>query len=234
MSKFLKSLQVFAHTKGALVIVILLALFQINFFSLFSVPPQFGLSIVGSWLGLLVIAFAIIWAQIKDKVLLSHLILFFVYSSALAVFISSLFSNSPISAFDGYNIISLAAMAYSLGVVVGEFLFSKPTLTKFEYKSLFSLLLFIGAYYLLYNFTNTLVIAVITLGAVLLGSKIVALLYAFGALIPIIFGTTDTIIYYMNQNIPLQVSFFFTLAISITVLVFIILDLIKSFSNKEV
>ncbi len=233
MSKFLKSLQSFAHTTLGLVVVIILALWQLNIFSLISNIPALSLSVYGSWLSIAVIAFAIIWAQMKDKVLLSHGILFFIYSSALAVFVTTLFSNSPVNAFDGYNIISLFAMVYALAVAVGEFMVSKPQPAKVNFKSLFALLLFIGAYYFLYGFTDTFVVGLVVLGAVLLGSKIVALLFAAGYLIGPMFSSLDMIIFNLTNNFPFQVSLFFILAITLAALVFIVLDLIQSFTKNE-
>lgn len=234
MSKYLKILQSFAGTTGGLVVVIVLALWKIDILNFFGNMPTLSLTTFGSWISILVIAFAIIWALMKNKILLSHGVLFYIYSSALSVFITSLFSNSPFSAFSLFNIVSLLAMLYALAVVVAEILYSKPVFAKMDLKSLLPLLLFLIVYYLNVGFSSTLVIGLILLGAVLLGSKIVALLVAASYLIFPIFNGVDTIITLMDNNLPQQVNLIFTLLTYVAALVFIVVDLVRSLSKNEV
>ena len=125
-------------------------------------------------------------------------------------------------------------MLYALAVVVAEILYSKPVFAKMDLKSLLPLLLFLIVYYLNIGFSSTLVIGLILLGAVLLGSKIVALLVAASYLIFPIFNGVDTIITLMDNNLPQQVNLIFTLLTYVAALVFIVLDLVRSLSKNEV
>lgn len=185
MKQFLLSLKDFSKSVGGLVVVLILALWQIDIFNIFSLG--FNLFTVGIWLSVVAMTFTIFWAQYKGKPLISHFILFTLYIGALSAFINSLFSSSPINAFTPETIVNLLAMLYTLFVSVSFVLYEKPKPTKLSFKDSLPLLAFVLVCYLAFGYTTTIIYSLVLLLILFFGTKIIALLYALSNLVfPII------------------------------------------------
>src|SRR5690554_3792038 len=115
MKAFLMSLKSFSVTIGGLIVVVIAVLLHGGLINLIqNFPSTFTLANVGYYLGVLILMFAIIWAQLKSNALLSHGILLYLFSSALSAFIGTLFSNTPSNAFDTSILLNLVVMLYTL------------------------------------------------------------------------------------------------------------------------
>lgn len=226
MKGFLSSLVSFAHSMGGLVVVVILAVWQLNPLSFGNF--NFSVGWLGGVLSSLIVAFAIVWSQYKQRYLLAHLILTLIFASA----VSQLFNSILGLNFGGTgfieSIITTVAFLYVLGVVLGELLVAKPKLATYPMAALFSLLLFGIAVYLVYGFGTLLLALVPIVLALLLGSRLVALLYAGATLVAYVFSNLSFIISFPSQYEPYVLLLIFGAA-----LVFIGLDLYKAFKNQE-
>lgn len=226
MKGFLSSLVSFAHSVGGLVVVVLLAVWQFG-------PMGFGnINFSVGWLGVvlssLIVAFAIVWSQYKQRYLLAHVILALIFASAVSQLFNSLLGLNFTGLGFVESIITTVAFLYALGVVVGELLVSRPKLATYPSKALFSLLLFGIAIYLVYGFGMLLLALVPIVVALLLGSRLVALLYAAATLVSYVFNNLSFII-----SFPSQYESYVLLLIFGAALVFIGMDLYKAFKNQE-
>ncbi len=197
-------------------------------------PPTFSLLTVGSYLSLLILVFAVIWAQIKSKVLLSHGILFYFFASALSVFVSNLFSNSPTDAFNGRGLIDLVIMAYTLGVVSAYILYDRPKTSKLNALMTLPFLIFFGLYYLVVGFYSSLMVFLIVIVALILGSKVVALSYPMYVLIGMIFSALHFIFQAFSNNSAQNLNHWLVMITSIISFILLTLEFLKAVkSNKS-
>ncbi len=229
MKSFLKSLQGFAHSMGGLVVVIVLAVWQTGLYNLLVNPfPEFTMAVVGGWLSTILVAFAIIWAQYKERVLLSHALLFLIFANGLSAFLSGVLTLQFDQALEVNTLVNLVAMLYVFAVVVAELMFSKPQSAKVEYKDLMSIGLFALAVYIHVGFTGALLALLPVFVALFLGSKVVAFLYAIASLVGSVFWQLNWV-----MNTPDEFSHYVYLALFTAALVFVVLDLLKAFQNNE-
>ena len=228
MKSFLSALRNFAQGVGGLVVVILVALWNLSFLQTIvnGGSLTFGLAEIGDYLSTLAVAFALFWAQYKGKVLLSHLLMFLLFADALRTILVPLFS----AAFGSITltmIIGLLIMLYALGVVVAEFVEGKQQAAKLQYRDLLSIILFAAAVYLSVGWSAALLGLIPVLIALLLGSKVVGLVYAAATLVTYAFVYVDT----------LMAAFVFTtlllLLVCVAALVFLVLDLVKALQKNE-
>lgn len=233
MKAFLLALKGFAESIGGLiaVIVILFWYFDILGF-LENFPPEFNFLTIGSYLSLFVLVFAIIWAQMKSKILLSHGILFYLFASALSVFLTNLFSNSPTDAFEGTGLIDLVIMAYTLAVVAAYILYSRPKTHKLNALMTIPFLIFFGLYYVVTGFNNSLMALLVVIVALLLGSKVVALAYPIHILLGIVFSALHFIFEAFNNNGAQDFNMWVVMIASIVSLVFLSLELKKAVESN--
>lgn len=229
MKSFLKSLQGFAHSMGGLVVVIVLAVWQTGLYNLLVNPfPAFTMSVVGGWLSTILVAFAIIWAQYKERVLLSHALLFLVFANGLSTFLSGVLTLNFDQVLNVNTLVNLVGLLYVFAVVVAELMFSKPKPAAIAYKDLLSIGLFALAVYIHVGFTGALLALLPVFVALFLGSKVVAFLYATASLIGSVFGQLNWIL-----TTPEEFSHYVYFALFAVALVFVVLDLLKAFKNNE-
>ncbi len=234
MKAFLLALKGFAGSVGGLITVIFILFWHFDILGFIqNFPPQFNFLTIGSYLSLFVLVFAIIWAQMKSKVLLSHGILFFLYASALSVFLNRLFSNSPSDAFDGNGLINLIIMAYTLAVVAAYMLYDRPKTGKLNALMTLPFLIFFGLYYVASGFNNSLMTLLVVIIALLLGSKVVALAYPIHILVGFVFSALYFIFEALNNNTTQDINTWITLIVSVVSLVFLSLEFIKSIQSNE-
>src|SRR5690606_38489615 len=95
---------------------------------------------VGIALSSLLVAFAIIWSQYKQRYLLAHVILALIFAGSFSDLFQTVFAlNFGATGFVD-TLISAVAFLYALGVVLGELLVSKPKVTTYPMQALFSIL----------------------------------------------------------------------------------------------
>lgn len=225
MKSFLSSLVSFAHSTGGLVVVIVLALWQTDPISL--AGQTWGIASVGSTLATLLVAFAIVWAALKERHMLAHLILALILANS----VSQLF-NAIITLNFGANglylsVISTVAFLYTLGVVLGELLVAKPKVTTYPMEKLYSILVAAVAIYLGLGFGNLLLAFVPVVLALLLGSRTVALMYTGATLLGQVFIHTSLLIAAFSVG-----TLILTLAFA-AALAYLVLDLVKAFQTNE-
>ncbi|WP_025724706.1 hypothetical protein [Acholeplasma granularum] len=235
MKAFLTALKNFAYSIGGLIVIIVVLLIGVlDIIDLIqNFPTSFTLTLVGSLLSTIVLAFSIIWAQLKNKILLSHGIMFFIYASALQQFISNLFSNNPTNAFDGNSLFGLISMAYFLLVSIAVILYEQPKPAKLNILGSLSILAYLVVSYILFGFNSTLITFLIILGALLLGSKVVAISYALSTLILPVFSHLNQIFNNFSNNSNQVFNHWFVALIGIAVIVFLSIDLFKLVDHNE-
>lgn len=225
MKSFLSSLVSFAHSMGGLVVVIVLALWQTNPLS-YTTGFVFSLGLVGSILSTLVVTFAIIWAALKERHLLAHLLLALVFANAL----SALFQAIVALNFGGsfYQvIIEAVAFLYTLGVVLGELLVARPKVTTYPMDRLYPLLLTALVLYLGIGWTAVVWTFIPVVLALLLGSRTIALLYATASVVGYVFIQTNLLVAGFAIGTLVLVLLF------AATLVYLVLDLVKAFKAQE-
>lgn len=234
MKAFLLALKGFAESVGGLIPVIFILFWYFDILGFVeNFPPEFNFLTIGSYLSLFVLVFAIIWAQMKSKVLLSHGILFYLYASALSVFLNSLFSNSPSDAFEGTGLIDLIIMAYTLAVVAAFILYDRPKTGKLNGLMTIPFLIFFGLYYVVAGFNNSLMALLVVIVALLLGSKVVALAYPIYILVGIVFSALYFIFEALTNNGTQDFNIWIVMIASIVSLVFLSLEFIKAIQSNE-
>jgi len=235
MKAFLLSLKRFAESIGGLIVVIFVLFWHFNILGFIeNLPPVLNFLTIGSYLSLLLLVFAVIWAQMKSKVLLSHSILFYLFASALSVFLSNLFSNTPTDAFDGSGLINLLIMAYALGVVAAYVLYDRPKTSKLDALLTIPFIIFFALYYVSAGFSASIMVLLIVIIALLLGSKVVALAYPMYILVGFIFSSLHFIFQAMTNNGSQDFNIWITMIVSIVSLVFLTLEFLKTIqSNKS-
>lgn len=234
MKSFLTAIKGFAESIGGLIVVVLIVLWHadvIGFIENF--PPNFNWAVFGGWLTIIVLGFAVIWAQAKSKVLLAHGILLYLFVSALSIFVNRLFSNTPSNAFDGEVILNLLVMLYAFAVVLASLLYDRPKAAPLKSLTTLSLLIFFAVSYFANGFTGTLFAFLIVLVALLLGSKVVALAYAISTLLLPVFARVESVIQAFNNNLDQQFNTWFLTAAMIVSLVFLSMDFIKAIQTNE-
>lgn len=235
MKAFLIGLKGFAESIGGLIVVIFVLFWYFDILGFIeNFPPGFDFLTIGSFLSLLILVFAVIWAQMKSNVLLSHSILFYLFASALSVFLSNLFSNSPSDAFDGSGLINLIVMAYTFGVIVAYVLYDRPKTSKLDALMTLPFIIFFGLYYIAAGFNASIMVLLVVLVALLLGSKVVALAYPMYILVGIVFSSLHFIFQALTNNGSQDFNIWVTMIVSVVSLVFLSLEFVKTVqSNKS-
>ncbi len=233
MKAFLLALKAFAESICGLIVVSIIVLWHWDILGIIENFPPFNLLTIGSFLGMVLLMFAIVWSQIKSKALLSHGILFFLFASSLTGFIGALFSNTPSSAFSGETLVNVLIMFYTLGVVAAYILYDKPKPAKLIGLTTLPMLIFFGAYYLLAGFSGLLLALLIILVALLLGSKVVALTYPMYLLIGAIFSRMYLIFEAFSNNLDQQINIWFMFVILTASFVLLTMELLKAVQSNE-
>lgn len=228
MKQFLLSLKDFSKSVGGLVVVLILALWQIDIFNIFNIG--FSLFTVGIWLSVVAMAFTIFWAQYKGKPLISHFILFSLYMGALSTFVNSLFSNSPLNAFTPETLVNLLAMLYTLFVSIAFVLYEKPKPTKLSFMESLPLIAFIVVCYITFGPSTAIIYSLIVLLILFVGTKIIALLYALSNLIVPVFSLINNLV---NNASGFTLNGWFHALLIICVAAYLTYELVLSFKKGQ-
>lgn len=182
MDNFLRKTLDFSKSVFGLVAIIAAVIVFINPVGLAN-TNTFDLRVISSLLGRFILAFIIIYSQLKNKTLVSHLLILWVFGSAIAVFLGSL-NAITLNANFLMNVLRVIFLAYALLVVMANIMYEKPTPKNVDFKSLFSLGLLLIVIFLLNGLVSALVEAVILLVLLYFGSKFLAYLYGLYIAVP--------------------------------------------------
>lgn len=233
MKALLTALKGFAVSIGGLIVVIFAVFWHADILNIIENIGTFNLVTFGVYLGIMILMFAVIWAQSKSNALLSHGILFFLFASSLSGFLGDLFSNNPSDAFNGNQIVNVLIMLYTLGVVVAYLLYDRPKPAKVNELITLPMIIFFAAYYVVFGFSSTLLVFLIVLVAFLLGSGTVGIAYAMYAITSSIFLRLNIIFTSFSNNLDQSVNVWFTTMLLIAAFVFLIMSLVKKIQANE-
>ncbi|MBN3490461.1 hypothetical protein JV173_02920 [Acholeplasma equirhinis] len=229
MKSLLSTLKSFAESQLGLVVVIVMAVIQLSLFNaLLTMNFTFNVSVLGGWLSTLVVGFAIIWAQWKGKVLLSHLLLALLFADALRNFVVALIGLNFGAAFDLQLLLSLVSFLYTGLVVLAELMLGKTTAAKIQKEDLLPLAIFAAAVYFSAGWSLVLLSLIPVVIALLLGSRVVAFLFAAATALGSTLGYVNAIMVDATM-----LSNYLLLALFIVALIFLVMPLMKAIQNQE-
>lgn len=187
MDNFLRKTLDFSKSVFGLVAIIAAVIVFINPVGVAN-TNTFDLRVISSLLGRFILAFIIIYSQLKNKTLVSHLLILWVFGSAIAVFLGSL-NAITLNANFLMDVLRVVFLAYALLVVVANLVYEKPTPKTVDFKSLFSLGLLLIVIFVLNGLVSALLEAAILLALLYFGLKFLAYLYALYVAVPPLLNT---------------------------------------------
>lgn len=180
MRNFLKSIHSFTHSIGGLLVLILLCILYVSFDSYIYELHNFNLTAISALIYAILIVFAMLWSQVRNKVLLAHILAMIIFGNVISQFINNLSTGT----FDFSNIrtyIQILTVIYLVFVISAECLFTNISSASFKLTEIYSIIALLAISYVFNGVGSMMVLAFPILVALLLGSKAVAFIVATAA-----------------------------------------------------